>query len=216
MPTLNNPRHEQFARLVAAGETTTKAYTLAGYGDVNAASCGSRLSKTAKVHSRIVELGEESARTAIKRVELNKDWVLAKLKENVERAMQAIPVLDPKGNPTGKYEWNGSVANRGLELIGKHLGMFRENMDVTVKGDLALQHEAKILAATFTLKQLEVMMTAAERAVMANAEKQEASATAAAISSGEDGGIPVTAEVVHERRPKRDELAEPDIPEWMR
>jgi hypothetical protein len=64
------------------------------------------------------------------------------------------------------------------------------------------------------------MMTAAERAVMANAGKQETSASAAALSSAEDGGIPVTAEVVDEGRPKQDEPAEPDIqpdiPKWMR
>jgi phage terminase small subunit len=167
MRVLSNPRHEQFARLVAAGETAAKAYTLAGYGDINAASSGSRLSKTAKVRSRIVELLEESARTAIKRVELNKDWVLAKLKENVERAMQAIPVLDSQGNPTGKYEWNGSVANSGLELIGKHLAMFRDTVDLSVKDDFATKQKSEVLAATFTLGELERMMDVAVKAAEA-------------------------------------------------
>jgi hypothetical protein len=32
--------------------------------------------------------------------------------ENVERAMQAQPVLDAKGVPTGEYRYEGSVANR--------------------------------------------------------------------------------------------------------
>ena len=30
-----------------------------------------------------------------------KGWVIAKLVENVERAMQAVPVLDSEGKPTG-------------------------------------------------------------------------------------------------------------------
>ena len=158
MPALNNPRHEQFARLVAAGETPAKAYALVGYRDSNAASCGSRLSKIAKVRSRIVELQEQSARSAIKRHELNQDWVLARLKENVERAMQAIPVLDAEGNSIGEYKWEGNVANRGLELIGKQLGMFRENVDMTMKAEISSQ--AVILAEHCTLEQLQAMLAA--------------------------------------------------------
>jgi hypothetical protein len=40
--------------------------------------------------------------------------------------MQAEPVLDKTGRPTGVYTYEGGVANRGLELIGKNLGMFEE------------------------------------------------------------------------------------------
>jgi hypothetical protein len=62
------------------------------------------------------------------------------------------------------------------------------------------------------------MMDVAVKA--AEAQVQQQPATAAAISSGEDGGVPVTAEVVDDRRPKQDEPTEPDIqpdiPEWMR
>ena len=40
--------------------------------------------------------------------------------------MQVRPVLDNRGQSTGEYRWDGHVANRALELIGKHLGMFTE------------------------------------------------------------------------------------------
>ena len=65
-----------------------------------------------------------------KRVEISQDWVIERLRENVDRAMQAKPVLDAKGNPTGEYTYQGHVANRGLELLGKHLGMFVDRTEI--------------------------------------------------------------------------------------
>jgi hypothetical protein len=50
--------------------------------------------------------------------------VIEGLKRNFERAMQAQPALDSGGKPTGEYRYNGSVATRCLELLGKELGMF--------------------------------------------------------------------------------------------
>ena len=46
--------------------------------------------------------------------------------ENYGKAAQAIPILDQYGDPTGIYTFQGHVANKALELIGKELGMFRE------------------------------------------------------------------------------------------
>ena len=57
------------------------------------------------------------------RNELTQDWVINKLVENVERAMSAVPVRDNRGEPTGEYTYQGSVANKGLELLGKYLGI---------------------------------------------------------------------------------------------
>ena len=54
--------------------------------------------------------------------------------ENVERAMEAIPVLDAAGNPTGKYVYNGNVANRALELLGKEQGMFVDRKEIGKPG----------------------------------------------------------------------------------
>ena len=43
--------------------------------------------------------------------------------------MQAVPVLDRDGNPMGSYNFNASGANRALELMGKHLGMFIDKIE---------------------------------------------------------------------------------------
>jgi hypothetical protein len=46
--------------------------------------------------------------------------------------MQAVPVLDKEGNPTGEYQYNGFVANKALELLGREIGMFVERHEVTL------------------------------------------------------------------------------------
>ena len=179
MSPLKNPRHEQFARLVAAGETPARAYIAVGYQNSDAASSsGSRLAKTPNVRARIAELQEESARGAIKRNELNQDWVLARLKENVERAMQATPVRDSEGNPTGEYKWEGNVVNRSLELIGKELGMFRDRVEMNV--DAKVQTLSVTLAQTLTSGELRAL----EQRLMA-AQQQRARAEAQPADSGE-------------------------------
>jgi hypothetical protein len=80
--------------------------------------------------------------------------------------------------------------------------------------------QSEILAAHFTLSELERMMDVAVRAAEAQLQQQQQPATAAAIPSGEDGALTVEAQVLEPGRPKQDEQAEadinPDIPEWMR
>ena len=53
---------------------------------------------------------------------------------DVERAMQAEPVRrkfgDREEEVPGEYVYNGSVANKALELLGKELGMFIDRKEV--------------------------------------------------------------------------------------
>ena len=50
--------------------------------------------------------------------------------ENAERALQHVAVLDRDGKPTGEYRYDGNVANRALELLGKPQGMFIDRHEV--------------------------------------------------------------------------------------
>ena len=60
--------------------------------------------------------------------------------------MQAAPVLDRDGEPTGEYQYQGQAANRALELLGKELGMFVERKQVDIPGQLAQLSDAQIAA----------------------------------------------------------------------
>ncbi len=129
MPALDNPKHERFAQELAKGLPADKAYELAGFkpNRGNAAT----LKQKQSISDRVLELLSEreaihaqATADAIKSTALTKEWVIETLKENVARAMQAIEVKRADGTGTGEYQYQGSVANRALELLGKELGMF--------------------------------------------------------------------------------------------
>ena len=61
---------------------------------------------------------------------LTQEWLLTRLMENAERALQHVAVLDKERKPTGEYRYDGSVANRALELLGKQQGMFIDRHEV--------------------------------------------------------------------------------------
>ena len=64
------------------------------------------------------------------KTEMSAQYVLQNLKDVAERCMSAQPVvnmagkpvLDENGNPV--YRFDSAGANKALELIGKHLGVF--------------------------------------------------------------------------------------------
>lgn len=119
MPVLDNARHEAFAHGLARGLSASEAYINAGYRDSR--SSASRLSTNVNIAARVAELQDLAAQGVV----VDKQWVLAKLTENVERSMQATPVMQG-GKPTGEFRYDGAVANKALELLGKEIGMFVE------------------------------------------------------------------------------------------
>jgi phage terminase small subunit len=139
MSALNRPRWEQFCQFVATGMPQTAAYMCAA-GNTNERSSGKsavRPLKNERICARIRELqGErreiEQRQTidAANRHRVTKEFVLTGLREIHERCMVAMPVLDRKGKPTGQYRFDSSGANRALELMGKHLGMFVEKVEL--------------------------------------------------------------------------------------
>ena len=108
------------AELLLTLSTSAASIGAAAAADASA----SRLLSHVKVAGRIRELQELRSDRLIEKSVVSKSWVIAKLVENVERAMTSEPVRDAQGNATGEYKYNGNVANRALELIGKEQGMF--------------------------------------------------------------------------------------------
>jgi phage terminase small subunit len=72
------------------------------------------------------------------------EWVLNNLKIVAERCLQAVPVLKrcahQEEDGQGLWSFDASGAIRSLELIGKHRGMFKEQVDHTVKGKVVHEH----------------------------------------------------------------------------
>ena len=99
----------------------TQAAIRAGYKPKTAKQQGSWLLRN--VEEVAAAVAEAQAKKAAE-LDLDHEWVLRRLIENVERSMQAEPVLDRDDNPTGEYVYQGAVANRALEPLGKHLKLF--------------------------------------------------------------------------------------------
>ena len=122
-------KQRQFVENLKTARSDTDAARAAGYSHPGKAAA--RL--MAKPHVRAAINAQNEA--AAIRNDISRDWVIQKLKENHERASQAVPVLDKTGNPTGEYRFDASACNRALELIGKDIGMFVERKDVTSDGE---------------------------------------------------------------------------------
>lgn len=79
-----------------------------------------------EILSRITHLSGIASNNAIIKVGVDREYVLQKLKSVVERCMQAEPVLDHKGKPTGEYRFDSTGANGALRLLGTEIGMFKD------------------------------------------------------------------------------------------
>jgi phage terminase small subunit len=129
MPILSNPRHERFAQELANGVSATEAYERAGFARNRVSA--HRLKQKPNIGERVSELlkqrehiNAQATAKAIEKTALTKEWVIERLIENANRAMQNVPVLDRDRRPTGEYRYEGQVANKALELLGKEIGMF--------------------------------------------------------------------------------------------
>jgi phage terminase small subunit len=120
-------RQQRFVDEYLCDLNATQAAIRAGYSPKAAQPVSSRLLSNAMVSKAVADA--QAARASASA--LSEHWVLDRLRENVERSMQATPVLDDEGNQTGMFVYQGTVANRSLELIGKHRGMFVERREVT-------------------------------------------------------------------------------------
>ena len=86
----------------------------------SAATNASNLLKNTNILLYIGHLVEERSKS----LKISSSFVITGLMENYARCMQAAPVLDRDGEETGEFIYNPNGANKALELIGKHLGMW--------------------------------------------------------------------------------------------
>ena len=107
-----NQRQKAFVREYAVDRNATRAYERAGYKPDPSGARAARL------------IGQDRIRRAIDRkldklaekTELNAEWVLRQFRERAEDEDEI-----------------GATRIRAAELVGKHLGLFVERQEVTVK-----------------------------------------------------------------------------------
>jgi len=64
---------------------------------------------------------------------ISKQWIIERFKHISDSCVQAEPVFDSEGNPTGEYRFDSSGANKSTEMLGKIIGIFeKDNEQVRV------------------------------------------------------------------------------------
>ena len=108
----------------------TQAAIRAGYAPKAANEQAARLLANASIKAAV----EEKLAEIRKKNEITADWVVDKAKKIIERCMQAEPVYDHEGNPTGEYKFDSSGANGSLKILAKYLGMEKTTVSVESSG----------------------------------------------------------------------------------
>jgi len=125
-------KQEAFCLEYMVDLNAAQAAIRAGYSEDTAKQIGYENLTKPYLADRIAELKAERAA----RTEITADYVLSNLKSVAERCMQAeaVEVYDKDAGgmiETGEYKFEHSGANKSLELLGKHLGLFVDKKEVS-------------------------------------------------------------------------------------
>ena len=104
-----NDRQRRFVSEYLVDLNATQAAIRAGYSKRTAEQGGAQLLSNIKVAAAVAAGRAKQA----KRTEITADYVLAGIRDNVERCQ-------------GKEGYNPQAALKGLELLGRHLAMFTD------------------------------------------------------------------------------------------
>lgn len=119
-------KQELFCREYLVDLNATQAAIRAGYSENCAAEQGYENLRKPQIADRIAVLKAER----YDRTELSADYVLEGLQEVFNRCMQKEAVTDNDGNII-EFRFEHSGANKSLELLGKHLGLFVDRKEIS-------------------------------------------------------------------------------------
>lgn len=126
---------ELFAREYVKDYNATQAAIRAGYSEKTASSQGSRLLKNPKV----LELIKENQKALVENSCLSEEKIIIELLKLYEYCTSATPVLkwdyeEHEYRESGTYEFDSKGALNALKLLGMHLGMFKQKVELS--GDI--------------------------------------------------------------------------------
>ena len=133
-------KQKRFVEEYLVDLNATQAAIRAGYSEQTAYSIGQRLLKKVEVQEAI----QQSQNKRSERTQITQDEVIRRLIENVDISMgkKATVITIPSksengevvGNDVAQFVYEPSAANKALELLGKHLGIFKDGVDITSGG----------------------------------------------------------------------------------
>lgn len=133
-------KHKLFADEYLIDLNATAAYKRAGYGGKgkSAENAASRLLGNVGVSKYINDAMEKRSQD----LGIDAKYVLTTIKATIERCQQAEPVMIRDGDhmvESGEYKFDASNVLKGAELLGKHLKMFTDKVDMNNSGSLTVE-----------------------------------------------------------------------------
>ena len=138
------PKQQRFVEEYLIDLNATQAAIRAGYSAKTAAVIGAENLIKPYIQKAI----QEARNKLTERTEITQDYVLTNIKKVIERCMQqeAVQARDgspllvegPEGDLACLFEFKETGALKGLELLGKHLGMFKDKIELTGKDGSSL------------------------------------------------------------------------------
>lgn len=130
------PKQRLFIAEYLIDKNATQAAIRAGYSEKTAQEQSSRLLSNVIIQEEINKHIEKQ----VKRVLITSDYVIDGIKEVAERCLQRVPVMVGRGedrhqlidDETGEGVWqfDSGGANRAFELLGKHLKLFTDKVEI--------------------------------------------------------------------------------------
>ena len=113
-------RQQRFVSEYLVDSNAAAAARRAGYSDRTAKQIAAKLMARGDVQEAIAAARKEQQ----ERTGITSDYVLSRLQTIVERCMEE--------------DWDPAQANRSLELLGKHLGMWTDKTEAKLSGGLVI------------------------------------------------------------------------------
>ena len=147
------PKQQRFVEEYLIDLNATQAAIRAGYSAKTAAVIGAENLIKPYIQKAI----QEAQNKLTERTEITQDYVLTNIKKVIERCMQqeAVQARDgspllvegPEGDLACLFEFKETGALKGLELLGKHLGMFKDKIEHSGPGggDIAVTITRRVI-----------------------------------------------------------------------
>lgn len=131
-------KHSRFIDEYMVDMNGAAAYLRAGYNcnEATARANASRLLANANISAEIAKRQQKLQQDT----GISVQWVLNNLKWVAERCMAPEPLVDKEGNIV-EWRFDSSGANKALESIGKHLGMYTDKIEHSGKVTLSFEDQ---------------------------------------------------------------------------
>jgi phage terminase small subunit len=138
-----NRKQQLFVREYVIDLNATAAAVRAGYSKRTARQHATRLLTNVYISAEI----QKSTQARLARLEITADYVLRTVVSTIERCQQAEQVMFQGSPVPGVYKFDATNVLKGAELLGRHLKLFTEAVEVDDKRDFEVQDvKQKLLA----------------------------------------------------------------------